>query len=226
MGEKTVREFHDAGLLCGAADIFGLPAHEGEIAKREGWGEVSAAKLSVAIAARREIGLARFIFALGIRRIGENNAKLLARHYGSYAHWKEAMLAAQIIGSDARLELGSISGIGPAIAEDLLAFFAEAHNLATLERLEAEVRVQDEQAAAAIDSPLAGKVMVFTGTLSMARPEAKARAEALGAKVTESVSKKTDFVVVGEDAGSKAKKAAELGIEVLSEQQFRDLAGL
>ncbi|MBU6426601.1 MAG: NAD-dependent DNA ligase LigA, partial [Rhodospirillales bacterium] len=225
MGEKTVREFHDAGLLCGAADIFGLPAHEGEIAKREGWGEVSAAKLSAAIAARREIGLARFIFALGIRRIGENNAKLLARHYGSYAHWKEAMLAARIIGSDARLELGSISGIGPAIAQDLLAFFAEEHNLATLERLEAGVRVQEEHAAA-IDSPLAGKVMVFTGTLTMARPEAKARAEALGAKVTESVSKKTDFVVVGEDAGSKAKKAAELGIEILSEQQFRNLAGL
>ena len=226
MGEKNVREFHEAGLLCGAPDIFKLPAHEAEIAKREGWGEVSAAKLSAAIAARREIGLARFIFALGIRRIGENNAKLLARHYGSYTHWKEAMLAAQIIGSDARLALGSISGIGPAIAQDLLAFFAEEHNLATLARLEAAVQVQDEQATAAIDSPLAGKVMVFTGTLSMARPEAKARAEALGAKVTESVSKKTDYVVVGEDAGSKAKKAAELGVAILTEQQFRELAGL
>ncbi len=135
------------------------------------------------------------------------------------------MLAAQIIGSDARLELGSISGIGPAIAQDLLAFFAEAHNLATLAGLERAVRVQDEEAAAAIDSPLAGKVMVFTGTLSMARPEAKARAEALGAKVTESVSKKTDYVVVGEDAGSKAKKAAELGVTILSEQEFRDIAG-
>ncbi|MDE2318309.1 MAG: NAD-dependent DNA ligase LigA [Rhodospirillales bacterium] len=226
MGEKTVREFHEAGLLRGAPDIFALPAHEAEIARREGWGEVSAAKLSAAIASRQRIGLARFIFALGIRRIGENNAKLLARHYGSYAQWKEAMLAAQIIGSDARLELGSISGIGPAIAQDLLAFFAEDHNLATLEGLERAVLVQDEEAAAAIDSPLAGKVMVFTGTLSMARPEAKARAEALGAKVTESVSKKTDYVVVGEDAGSKAKKATELGLTILTELQFRDLAGL
>ncbi|WP_298224578.1 NAD-dependent DNA ligase LigA [Acidocella sp.] len=226
MGEKTVREFHDAGLLRGAPDIFTLPRHQAEIAQREGWGEVSAAKLSAAIAARRAIGLARFIYALGIRRIGENNAKLLARHYSSYANWKEAMLAAQIIGSDARLELGSISGIGPAIAQDLLAFFAEEHNLATLAQLEAEVRVQDEEAATAIDSPLAGKVMVFTGTLSMARPEAKARAEALGAKVTEAVSKKTDYVVVGEDAGSKAKKAAELGIKIITEQEFRDLAGL
>ncbi|MBU6398279.1 MAG: NAD-dependent DNA ligase LigA, partial [Rhodospirillales bacterium] len=225
MGEKTVREFHADGLLRGAPDIFALPGHEAEIAKREGWGAVSAAKLSAAIEARREIGLARFIFALGIRRIGENNAKLLARHYGSYTHWKGAMLAARVTGSDARLELGSISGIGPAIAEDLVAFFAEGHNLATLEALEKVLTLRDEATVAASNSPLAGKVMVFTGTLSMARPEAKARAEALGAKVTESVSKKTDFVVVGADAGSKAKKAAELGIAVLTEEQFRDMAG-
>jgi DNA ligase (NAD+) len=226
MGEKTVQEFYDAKLLRAAPDIFTLPAHEAEIAKREGWGEVSAAKLSAAINARREIGLERFIYALGIRRIGENNAKLLARHYGSYANWKASMIAAQEIGSDARLELGSISGVGPAIATDLVAFFAEQHNLDTLEALEREVRVQDAASAAVSDSPLAGKVMVFTGTLTMARPEAKARAEALGAKVTESVSKKTDYVVVGEDAGSKAKKAAELGITILTEAQFRELAGL
>lgn len=225
MGEKTVREFHEAGLLSSAADIFALPSYEEKIAHREGWGVVSAANLTMAISARRDIGLARFIYALGIRRIGENNAKLLARHYGSYLQWKESMLAAQRIGSDARLELGSISGIGPTIAEDLLAFFAEEHNLQSLSALEHQVRVQDEVPASTQDSPLAGKVIVFTGTLSMARPEAKARAEALGAKVTESVSKKTDFVVVGEDAGSKAKKATELGIKILSEQEFRDLAG-
>lgn len=226
MGEKTVQEFHDSGLLHSVADVFTLPAHEPEIARREGWGELSAAKLCAAIAARREIGLARFIYALGIRRVGETNAKLLARHYGSYAHWKESMQQAEVIGSEARLALGSISGIGPAIAEDLVGFFAEAHNLQTLAALEREVRVQDETAASAGESALAGKVVVFTGTLSMARPEAKARAEALGAKVTESVSKKTDFVVVGADAGSKAKKAADLGVRVLSEQEFRALAGL
>ncbi len=225
MGEKTVQEFYEAGWLHNAADVFTLPGHEAEIAAREGWGPVSAAKLSAAIAARREIGLERFIYALGIRRIGENNAKLLARHYGSYAAWKAGMEAAVVIGSDARLELGSISGIGPAIASDLAAFFAEAHNLQTLAALEREVRVLDAASAAAVDSPFAGKVMVFTGTLSMARPEAKARAEALGAKVTESVSKKTDFVVVGEDAGSKAKKAAELGIRTLTEEEFREMAG-
>lgn len=225
MGEKTVREFHAAGLLSCAADVFALASYEEKIAQREGWGIVSAANLIVAISARREIGLARFIYALGIRRIGENNAKLLAKHYGSYRQWKESMLAAQIIGSDARLELGSVSGIGPAIAEDLLAFFAESHNIESLSALERQVRVQDEILTPNQDSPLAGKVIVFTGSLSMARPEAKARAEALGAKVTESVSKKTDFVVIGEDAGSKAKKASELGLKILSEQEFRDLAG-
>jgi DNA ligase (NAD+) len=224
-GEKTMQEFYEAGWLHDASDIFSLPQHEGEIAQREGWGSVSAAKLSAAIAARREIGLERFIYALGIRRIGENNAKLLARHYGSYAAWKAGMIAATEIGSDERLELGSISGIGPAIATDLAGFFAEEHNLRTLEALEHEVQVLDAVSAGAVDSPFAGKVVVFTGTLTMARPEAKARAEALGAKVTESVSKKTDFVVVGEDAGSKAKKAAELGIRTLTEQEFRDMAG-
>ena len=225
MGEKTIQEFYAAGWLHDAADVFALPAHEDEIAQREGWGPVSAAKLSAAIAARRQIGLAKFIYALGIRRIGENNAKLLARHYGGYAAWKAGMLAAGEIGSDARLELGSISGIGPAIATDLAAFFAEAHNLRTLARLEGEVSVLDAVSAATSDSPFAGKVLVFTGTLTMARPEAKARAEALGAKVTESVSKKTDFVVVGAEAGSKAKKAAALGVRTLTEDEFRAMAG-
>ncbi|WP_298282748.1 NAD-dependent DNA ligase LigA [Acidocella sp.] len=226
LGEKTVRDFFARGWLTSPPDIFALPAREPEIAALDGWGAVSAAKLSAAINARRRMGLEKFIFALGIRRIGENNARLLARHYGSYPAWREAMAAATVIGSDARLELGSISGIGPTIAQDLVAFFAEPHNLATLASLTEAVTIEDAQAAALSDSPLAGKVVVFTGTLSMARPEAKARAEALGAKVTESVSKKTDYVVVGEDAGSKAKKAAELGIAILTEAQFRAMAGL
>jgi DNA ligase (NAD+) len=226
MGDKTVIEFHEAGLLKSPPDIFKLPEHEAEIAEREGWGKTSAAKLSAAIEARRIISLPRFIFALGIRRIGENNAKLLARHYGSYTNWRESMVAATEIGSDARLELGSISGIGPTIATDLAAFFAEQHNLDTLEKLTAYLTITDAETASASSSPLAGKTIVFTGTLSMARPEAKARAESLGAKVTESVSKKTDYVVVGAEAGSKATKAAELGLTILTEQDFRDLAGL
>lgn len=227
MGDKTVVEFHEAGLIQSAPDIFKLPAHEKEISEREGWGRTSAAKLSAAIEARRTIPLPRFIYALGIRRIGENNAKLLARHYGSYGNWRESMLAATEIGSDARLELGSISGIGPAIATDLAAFFSEAHNLETLDALDEFLTVTEAPGVGAADSPLAGKTIVFTGTLAtLARPEAKAKAEALGAKVTESVSKKTDFVVVGTDAGSKAAKAAELGLTILTEAQFREIAGL
>jgi DNA ligase (NAD+) len=225
MGEKTILEFFEAGLLKSPPDIFLLPDHEAEIAGRDGWGKLSAENLSNAIRAKTTIPLARFIFALGIRRIGENNAKLLARHYVSYAQWRASMEAATQIGSDARLELGSISGVGPTIATDLAAFFAEPHNLETLTALEKHLTITDAASAATIDSPLAGKTIVFTGTLSMARPEAKARAEALGAKVTESVSKKTDFVVIGADAGSKAKKAAELGLRTLSEDEFRELAG-
>jgi DNA ligase (NAD+) len=226
MGDKTVQEFFACGLLKSAPDIFELPGHEDEIARREGFGKISAAKLSAAIRARTKIPLARFIFALGIRRIGENNAKLLARHYTSYAGWRAAMQAATVVGSDERLELGSISGIGPTIATDLAAFFAEPHNLATLDALETHLTIEDAAPAAAGASPLAGKIIVFTGTLTMARPEAKARAEFLGAKVTESVSKKTDFVVVGADAGSKAVKAAALGVRILSEDEFREMAGL
>jgi DNA ligase (NAD+) len=225
MGEKTILEFYAEGLLKSAPDIFRLPEHEAEIAKREGWGPVSAAKLSAAIRAKQTIPLPRFIFALGIRRIGENNAKLLARHYGSYANWRASMEAATLIGSDARLELGSISGIGPTIATDLAAFFAEQHNLDTLNELESFLTIEDA-VNTTVDSEFSGKTMVFTGTLGMARPEAKARAESLGAKVTESVSKKTDYVVVGADAGSKEKKARELGLRILSEEEFRALAGL
>jgi DNA ligase (NAD+) len=227
MGDKTVVEFYQAGLLKSAPDIFWLPEHEEHISGREGWGKTSAAKLSAAINARRTIPLPRFIFALGIRRIGENNAKLLARHYGSYESWRESMVAATEVGSDARLELGSISGIGPAIATDLAAFFSEQHNLDTLDGLLKFLTITNAESAGNSTSPLAGKTIVFTGTLAtLARPEAKARAEALGAKVTESVSRKTDFVVVGSDAGSKATKAAELGLTILSEEQFRELAGI
>jgi DNA ligase (NAD+) len=225
MGEKTVVAFHALGWLATAADVFDLPGREAEIAALEGWGETSSRKLAAAIEARRRVGLARFIYALGIRRVGEANARLLARHYTSYANWRAQMEAAGEIGSDARLELGSITGIGPSIAEELAGFFAEPHNREQLDRLVARLSIEDEVAVAAA-GPFSGKTIVFTGTLAvMTRPEAKARAEALGAKVTETVSRKTDFVVVGADAGSKAAKAAALGIAVLSEAAFREMAG-
>lgn len=226
LGDKTIAEFHADGLIASPVDIFHLPAHEAEIAKREGWGALSAANLSRSIAARRQVALARFIYALGIRRIGETNAKLLARHYGSFAQWRQEMLAARIVGSDARLALGSILGIGPAVAEELVEFFSEERNVTVLDQLAAELTIEDAESAGA-DSPLAGKTIVFTGGMeSMTRPEAKARAEQLGMRVTDSVSKKTDYVVAGADAGSKAKKAAELGITVLDEAAWRDMAGL
>ena len=137
------------------------------------------------------------------------------------------MLAATVVGSEERSALGSIVGIGPAIAEELAEFFDEPRNVATLDGLVAELTVEDAQQAASVESEVAGKTIVFTGTLeTMTRPEAKARAEALGAKVTGSVSKSTDLVVVGADAGSKARKAAELGVRTVTEQEWRALAGL
>jgi DNA ligase (NAD+) len=227
LGEKTVQEFFAEGWLSSPADLFRLPAREKEIAAREGWGEVSARNLVRAIAARRRIPLARFIYALGIRRIGERNAQLLARHYGSFVNWRVQMLAATQEGSEAREELGSILGIGPAIATELADFFAEPRNLVAIDELAVELMIADAAGGEAADNALAGKTIVFTGSLeSMTRPEAKARAEALGAKVTDSVSRKTDFVVVGADAGSKARKATELGVKVLNEAEWRALARL
>ncbi len=226
LGEKTIQEFHNEGWLRRPADIFKLPEREAAIATREGWGKQSARNLSRAIAARRAIPLARFIYALGIRRIGATNAKLLARHYGSFANWREQMLQAVTIGSDERLALGSITGVGPSIAEELVDFFTEPRNVATLDELVTELAIEDEAQASATDSPVAGKVVVFTGALeTMTRPEAKARAETLGAKVTDTVSKKTDIVVVGADAGSKARKAVELGVRTMTEAEWRDLTG-
>jgi DNA ligase (NAD+) len=226
LGEKTIQEFYNEGWLHGPADLFQLPEREAEIATREGWGKQSARNLSRAIAARRTVPLERFIYALGIRRIGSTNARLLARQYGSFENWFAQMRAATQIGSDERLELGSISGIGPTIAEELTDFFGEDRNIAAVKELADELTIEDVVRADAADSPIDGKTVVFTGTLeTMTRPEAKARAESLGAKVTDSVSKKTDFVVVGADAGSKARKAAELGVRTMTEAEWRDLVG-
>ena len=226
LGDKTIQEFYNEGWLHGPADLFKLPEREEEIATREGWGKLSARNLSRAIRARQTVPLERFIFALGIRRIGSTNAKLLARHYGSFENWRTQMLAATQLGSDERIELGSISGIGPTIAEELVDFFGEARNVEALKELVAELTIEDVAQADAADSPIAGKTVVFTGTLeTLTRPEAKARAESLGAKVTDSVSKKTDIVVVGADAGSKARKAAELGVRTMTEAEWRELVG-
>jgi DNA ligase (NAD+) len=225
LGEQTLRAFHTDGLVKTPADIFRLGAHEAAIAEREGWGKTSAANLVRGIEARRTVPLARFIYALGIRRIGEQNAKLLARHYGSYTEWRAQMLAATTVGSDARLGLGSIMRVGQAIADELVAFFTEPRNLAALDELAGLLTIKDAPATA--EGALSGKAIVFTGTLAtMTRPEAKALAENLGARVTDTVSKKTDLVVLGADAGSKAKRAAELGVATVDEAEWREMAGL
>jgi DNA ligase (NAD+) len=226
LGEEKIQELFGLGWLRVPADIFRLEVKANELGQREGWGATSVRNLLRSIDARREVSFDRFIFALGIRRIGEVNAKLLARHYRSLPQWRDKMLAARVIGSEARDELGSIQGIGPTIADELVEFFAEPQNLSALDDLSRYVVAKVMEASVG-NSPFAGKVVVFTGTLeTMTRPEAEAQAERLGAKVTKSVSKKTDYLIVGADAGSKAAKAAELGVETLTEEEFRARAGL
>jgi DNA ligase (NAD+) len=229
LGWERVEAFHRDGLLKVPGDIFRLKKHAADIEAREGWGRKSVEKLLDAIDQRRRISLERFIYALGIRQVGEATAKLLARHYRTLENWRKSMeTAVKDPEGDAAHELDAISQIGPSVAADILAFFAEAHNLETLDDLK-RVGVEVEAAAApvrAANSPVAGKTVVFTGTLeTMTRPEAKARAEQLGANVTESVSKKTDYVIVGADAGSKATKAKTLDVAMLSEQEWLKLIG-
>ena len=224
LGTKHIQAFWEDGLISRPGDIFRLdPAI---IAKREGWGEVSARKLVAAIDERRRISLERFINALGIPQVGQATARLLARHYRSLAHWRTEMEAAQQPDSEARAALVDIHGIGEDMAADIIGFFAEPHNREVLDDLTREVTVLDHEGQARrTTSPLAGKTIVFTGSLeSMSRSEAKARAEALGANVTSSVSAKTNYVVVGADAGSKAIKAASLGITLLDEAGWLALA--
>jgi DNA ligase (NAD+) len=227
LGEKTIQEFYELGWLHGPASIFHLREHRDALLQREGWKTKSVDNLLRSIEARRTIGLDRLIYSLGIRRVGETNARLLARHYSSFADWRARMLAATVVGSDERLALGSIIGVGPALAEELAAFFTEPRNVAALDELAAELTIEDAVRPATADGALAGKNLVFTGTLeTMSRTEAKARAEAMGARVTGSVSKRTDLLVLGADAGSKAKKAAEMGVRTVTEAEWREMAGM
>jgi DNA ligase (NAD+) len=229
LGEKIIREFWDEQMVRRPGDIFRLREKDAasltKLKNRHGWGDKSAAKLFDNIDARRNVPLDRFIFALGIPQVGQTTARLLARCYRTFEHLRESMAAAQIHGSEAYGELIGIEQIGPAVADDLLGFFAEPHNLEVLDDLlAAGVTVQEFVPPKVQTSVIAGKTVVFTGTLeTVTRSEAKARAEALGAKVAGSVSAKTDYVVVGGDAGSKATKARELGVTTVTEQEWLDL---
>lgn len=228
LGQRTVEAFYDEGILTSPADIFRLKdrlaAANQDLATREGFGEKSADNLYRAIDARRRISLDRFVYALGIPQTGQANARLLAQTYGNLDSLTAAIDAARDRNGPAYADLLSVDGIGPSVAEDLIAFFAEPRNRAVLDALKAEIDILPFAAPNRTDGPLSGKTVVFTGGLeTLSRAEAKSRAQAAGARVSGSVSAKTDFVVIGTDAGSKAKKAAELGITALSEADFRSM---
>ncbi|WP_075220895.1 NAD-dependent DNA ligase LigA [Acuticoccus yangtzensis] len=269
LGAKQVKAFHDEGLIDTPADIFTLQRRDAErpegsrIIDREGYGETSVANLFASIEARRTIALRRVIYALGIRRVGEVSARVLARHFKTWAAFREAMgalaadvdaradrrrvlraagrrkktaeAAAEVLAlpdvapeaaraEELREELTVIDGIGEVVVDALEAFFAEPRNMAAVDALAAEITIEDD-VDRAVSSPIAGKSIVFTGSLEeMTRDEAKARAEALGARVVGSISKKTDIVVAGPGAGSKLTKAQELGLTVWDEAAWMEAA--
>jgi DNA ligase (NAD+) len=225
LGTKQIEAFWNWGMLRNADDIFTLEVRDEasltKIRNRDGWGEKSASKLFEAIDNAKTIPLKRFIYALGIRHIGEGNAELLARHYGNVKAWELAMIeAGQDNTSHAYTQLMSIDGIGGKVAHALLEFFRNEAQKTLFDTLLTHISVEDAPKPVAT-SAVSGKTVVFTGSLQrMSRDEAKAQATSLGAKVAGSVSAKTDYVVAGADAGSKLKKATELGVQVLSEDAW------
>ncbi len=227
LGAKIIEEFYEDGLIKSPPDIFTLEErNKGSltpIRAREGWGDLSEKNLFASINERRVIELNRFIYALGIRQIGEATAKMLASAYGSFEALRLAMKQASDHEAEAYTNLINMDGIGASMADDLIGFFSESHNEDVLDGLMQHIEVKPYIAPKAVDSPVAGKTLVFTGSLNISRSEAKAQAERLGAKVAGSVSKKTDYVIAGEDAGSKLKKANELGVTVLSEDEWKTL---
>lgn len=223
LGNKQVEQFFNLGWIKTPADIFTLesrygPGNPQQVGKLEGWGDKSATKLFAAIDDRRDISLMRFVFALGIRHIGESAAKLLANRFETWDRLRAQAIAAQVAESDARQEFTSIDGVGDVMVASLVDAFQDPAKRAKIDQLAAHLNIQPVQTNPNLASPIAGKTLVFTGTLEkMSRSEAKARAETLGAKVSGSVSNKTDLVIAGPGAGSKAKKAQELGIEIIDE---------
>jgi DNA ligase (NAD+) len=223
LGAKQIEQFYHRGWIRTFEDIFTLKTRFGpgqlqQVNKLEGWGEKSAQKLFDGIDAKRSIELHRVIFALGIRHVGEGAAKLLANRFVTWEAFSEAMLAA-VPGSTAAAALVDIDGVGAVMAQSVVEPFQDPERFAALQCMVAHLQVIPAPQIDTASSPVAGKTVVFTGTLvKMTRAEAKARAEMLGAKVSGSVSAKTDILVAGDGAGSKAKKAADLGIETLDEE--------
>lgn len=230
LGARQVEAFYRDGWIREPADIFTLRARYGQglqqLKNREGWGEKSAQNLFEAIDQKRKIPLSRLIFALGIRHVGETGAALLANHYTSWAAFEQAMTQATIGAGPEWEELMAIDGVGATLATSVVSTFHQGAERASIDRLVAALEVLDAQRRVAADSPVAGLTVVFTGTLErMTRAEAKARAEALGARVAGTVSARTDLLIAGPGAGSKAKKAADLGVRVIDEDEWMQIAG-
>jgi DNA ligase (NAD+) len=230
-GGRNIETFYKDGLIQNPADIFTLASRDAShppgqrLKNRDGWGDKSARNLFDAIAARTTIGLDRFIYALGIPQVGQATARLLAQHYGSFAAMETAMAHATTPESTAYADLLDIDQIGQSVATDLCTFFGEEHNKTVLAALKRHLTITDF-APPQQDSALAGKTLVFTGTLeNLSRDEAKATAQSLGAKVAGSVSQKTDLVVYGAKAGSKLKKAQDLGVPTCTEQEYLSMIG-
>ncbi|MGR9129994.1 NAD-dependent DNA ligase LigA [Rhizobium leguminosarum] len=229
LGSKQIDFFFendDASLqIRTAPDIFTLEKRQQQSLTKleniDGFGKVSVGKLYAAINERRSIALHRFIYALGIRHVGETTAKLLARSYGTYAAFETAMREAETLAGDAWNDLNAIEGIGEVVARAIVEFYKEPRNVEVITRLIEEVTPEEAEQPVTTGSPVAGKTVVFTGSLEkFTRDEAKARAESLGAKVAGSVSKKTDIVVAGPGAGSKLDKARELGVQTMDEDEW------
>jgi len=225
LGEKQINLFFEQGWIAEPADIFTLARRNDtiQLEEQEGFGEVSVRNLFAAIEARRTIAFERFIYSLGIRHVGETTARSLARGYGDFKAFREACRHLAEGNADARQELDAMDQIGDTVIESLTAYFSEPHNTGMVDHLAAEIRILEAERPAT-ESAIAGKTIVFTGRLErMTRDEAKALAERLGASVSGSVSKKTDLVVAGPEAGSKLTKAQELGVQVLDEGAFLEL---
>ncbi|HKM87761.1 MAG TPA: NAD-dependent DNA ligase LigA [Xanthobacteraceae bacterium] len=225
LGEKQIELFYEKEWVTEPADIFTLQERNRKIhlEEVEGFGDTSVRNLFGAIEARREIPLERFIYALGIRHVGETTAAALARGYGTWGAFQAACLKLAEGDEETKEEMDALDQIGDTVIESLRDYFGEAHNRRRIERLAAQVRIRDAERPR-VDSAVAGKTVVFTGTLEkMTRDEAKALAERLGAKVSSSVSAKTDYVVAGPKAGSKLADAKKLGVAVLTEDEWAKL---
>jgi DNA ligase (NAD+) len=231
LGEKQIELFYDEGRVMRPADIFTLAAREDKrsdkLIEKKGYGKKSVENLFKAIEARRQVPLDRFIFSLGIRHVGETTARDLANAYGTWDAFVAAVKAAVDAGdkkSDAYKDIDNIEGIGETVVDALIDFFSEPHNIEAIDALLAEITVEPFARAVISASSVTGKTVVFTGSMErLTRSEAKAQAERLGAKVAGSVSKKTDYVIAGADAGSKLTKARELGVAVLTEDEWLSL---